>query len=86
MIIVRDHLMQKVSTRVHEAVLDWTPPERMTPQERRDEIAAILCAGLTRMFDQQSSSLSAPEQDSFVDFAGRQSVARRPRSRQRTGG
>lgn len=71
---------------MHDAVSHWRLPERMTPQERRDELAAILCAGLRRMFDQQSSSLSAPEGDSFVDFAGRRSVARRPRIRQRTGG
>ena len=70
---------------MQEAVSDWTPPERMTPQERRDELAAILCAGLTRMFSQQSSHLSAPEGDSFVDIRARQSVVRRPRIRQRTG-
>jgi len=67
-------------------VADWTPPERMTPQERRDEITAILCAGLRRMFGQQSSHLSAPEGDSFVDMRARRSVLRRPRIRQRTGG
>lgn len=75
-----------VSARMNNDVADWTPPERMTPQERRDEITAILCAGLRRMFGQQSSHLSAPEGDSFVDMRARRSVLRRPRIRQRTGG
>ena len=71
---------------MHDDVPDWTPPERMTAQERRDEIVDILCTGLRRMFGQQSSHLSAPEGDSLVDMLARQSVLRRPRIRQRTGG
>jgi hypothetical protein len=71
---------------MHDAVPNWTPPERMTQEERRDELAAILCAGLTRMFGQQSSTLFAAGEDSFVDIRARRSVVRRPRIRQRTGG
>ena len=71
---------------MHDDVPDWTPPERMTAQERRDEIVDILCTGLRRMSGQQSSHLSANEGDSFVDIRARQSVLRRPRIRQRTGG
>jgi len=71
---------------MNDTVADWTPPERMSPQERRDELAAILCVGLRRMFDQQSSHLSANEGDSFVDILVRRSVLRRPRIRERTGG
>ena len=52
-------------------------PERMTPAQRLDEVANILAAGLIRMFAAQSSSLSAADGDSFVDFPLRKSGGRR---------
>lgn len=48
-------------------------PERMTPAERLDEIAAILAAGFVRLKAKQSSRLFEPAEKSFVDFAARQS-------------
>jgi len=66
--------------------LHWTPPERMTPAERLYELAHILTAGLIRMFAAQSSSLSAPARDSFVDFSPPKSGGHRRKLRNRVGG
>jgi hypothetical protein len=57
-------------------------PALMTPAERLDEIAEILAAGLMRLRAQQSSSLSAPHGDSFLDFSLPKSArGRKPRCR-----
>jgi hypothetical protein len=71
---------------MHDPVPHWKPPERMTPQERHDEIVAILSTGLRRMFAEQSSTLSTDCGDSLLDFANGRSGVRRHRIRQRTGG
>jgi hypothetical protein len=63
--------------------LDWTPPERMTASERLDELARLLRAGLDRMNCEQSSSLSAPPGESFVDFSPLKSGVRRRKLRER---
>ena len=65
---------------------NWTPPQRMTPAERLDELAHILAAGLIRMFAAQSSSLSAPARDSFVDFSPLKSGGHRRKMHNRVGG
>jgi hypothetical protein len=44
-------------------------PEQMTAAERLDEIAEILGAGLMRLRAGQSSPLSIPNGDSFLDFS-----------------
>ena len=65
---------------------NWTPPERMTPSERLDELAQILSAGLRRMLSEQSSGLSAAGQDSLVDFSPLKSGVHRRKLRNRVGG
>ena len=65
---------------------NWTPPERMTASERLDELAQILCVGLRRILPEQSSSLSAPDRDSLVDFSPLKSGVRRHKLRNRVGG
>jgi hypothetical protein len=64
----------------------WTPPERMTPSERLDELVQILSAGLRRIKPEQSSTLSAQTGDSFVDFSPLKSGIHRRRLRNRVGG
>lgn len=64
---------------------NWTPPERMTPSERLDELAQILSAGLRRILPEQSSSLSAKARDSLVDFSPLKSGAPRRKLRNRVG-
>ena len=61
-------------------------PNRMTPAERLAELSQILAAGITRMFYGQSSSLSAPARDSFVDFSPPKSGGHRRKPRNRVGG
>ncbi len=58
----------------------------MTASERLDELAQILCAGLRRIQPEQSSSLSAPDRDSLVDFSPLKSGVRRHKLRNRVGG
>ena len=48
-------------------------PEHMTPDERLDELAAILGVGLMRLQARQSSHLSAVPGDSYLDLAPTQS-------------
>ena len=64
----------------------WTPPERMTPSERLDELAQILSAGLRRILHEQSSTLSASDRDSLVDFSPVESGVHRRKLRNRVGG
>ncbi|MCA3559894.1 MAG: hypothetical protein IOC82_02555 [Aestuariivirga sp.] len=65
---------------------NWTPPERMTPPERLDELVQILSAGLRRILPEQSSTLSAAARDSLVDFSPLKSGAHRRKLRNRVGG
>jgi hypothetical protein len=44
-------------------------PDRMTAAERLAEIGQILAAAVIRIRQQKSSSLSAPNGDSFLDFS-----------------
>jgi hypothetical protein len=50
------------------------PPERMSVEERLDEVAAILAAGLMRLTEAKSSRLSATRGESSLDFSAHQSV------------
>jgi hypothetical protein len=43
-------------------------PDRLSAAERLDEIAEILAAGLTRLWQHKSSALSAARGDSCLDF------------------
>jgi len=65
---------------------NWTPPSRMTAAERLDELAQILSAGLRRILPEQSSTLSAPNRDSLVDFSPLKSGVHRRKLRNRVGG
>jgi hypothetical protein len=57
-------------------------PDRMRAAERLAEIAAILAAGVIRIWRPQSSPLSAPNGDSFLDFLPPKSGrGRKPRRR-----
>ena len=59
-------------------------PDRLTPAERLDEVAAILAAGLIRLKAAKSSGLSADPGESRLDFTdpqrGHGSVNRRRKS------
>ena len=48
-------------------------PDRMTPDERLDEVAEILGAGLSRLIAKQSSRISADRRESSLDCADHQS-------------
>jgi hypothetical protein len=48
-------------------------PEHMTPDERLDELASILAAGLVRLQVRQSSHLSAVPGESYLDLMPTQS-------------
>ena len=65
---------------------NWTPPERMTPSERLDELAQILSAGLRRILPDQSSSLSSPPSQTVIDFSPLKSGVHRRKLRNRVGG
>lgn len=58
-------------------------PDRMTPTERLDEVAAILAAGVRRLIDRKSSALSADRGDSSLDCAADQRVPVPVRNRRR---
>lgn len=47
--------------------------ERLSPAERLAEIGEILAAGLIRVRTRQSSELSRPSGESYVDFTAHQS-------------
>jgi hypothetical protein len=60
-------------------------PDQMSAAERLAEIAEILAVGLMRLRARQSSSLFAPNGDSFLDFSPPKSGrGRKPRCQ--TGG
>jgi hypothetical protein len=44
------------------------PADRLSADERLDELASILAAGLRRVLPEQSSSLSAAGEDSSFDI------------------
>jgi hypothetical protein len=48
-------------------------PDRMTADERLDEVAEILAVGLSRLRSRQSSALAADAGESSLDCAGHQS-------------
>jgi hypothetical protein len=48
-------------------------PDRLTADERLDEVAEILAAGLMRLMSRQSSPLSADLGESSLDCPGDQS-------------
>jgi hypothetical protein len=53
-------------------------PARLSVDERLDELACIIAAGLRRILPEQSSSLSAPGEDSSFDIlALKRRVSRR---------
>ena len=55
---------------------------QLAAAKRLDEIGEILAAGLMRLWAQQSSSLSAPNGDSFLDISPAKSGrGRKPRCR-----
>lgn len=62
------------------------PPERMTPAQRRQEIASLLAAGLVRLrtrgFDPSINPASESEFD--LGFPGRQRVHTDPVNNKRT--
>jgi hypothetical protein len=60
--------------------------EQMGHDERLEELAQLLCAGLKRILTEQSSPLSASTKDSLVDFSPLKSGIARRKLRNRTGG
>ena len=52
-------------------------PDKMSARARFEELGRILAAGVVRLNAVKSSSLSAAEGDSFVDFPPRKSGGRR---------
>ena len=60
-------------------------PDKMSTRARFEELGRILAAGIVRLNAAKSSSLSAAEGDSFVDFPLRKSGGRRVK-RIRVGG
>lgn len=59
--------------------------DKMSARARFEELGRILAAGIVRLNTVQSSSLSAAEGDSFVDFSPQKSGGRRAK-RIRLGG
>lgn len=59
---------------MHE--VNHTPPERMTPEQRRSEIASLLARGLARLRLAQSAPFSnlVKSSDVSLAFSGDQSV------------
>lgn len=56
--------------------VNQTPPERMTPEQRRQEIAMLLANGLIRLRDTHTlqSPNGLPESEFELDSSGHQSV------------
>ena len=59
--------------------------EHMGRDERLEELAQLLCAGLMRILTEKSSLLSAPTKDSLVDFSPLKSGIARRKLRNRSG-
>ena len=59
-------------------------PAHLSVDERLDELACIIAAGLTRILPEQSSSLSSPGEDSSFDILAlkRRVVRRKPSNRE----
>ena len=55
---------------------NYLPPDRMTPEQRRREIASLLAHGLARMrnADAQPSAKNGPESEFHLAFSGNQRV------------
>jgi len=61
-------------------------PARLSADERLDELAQILAAGLKRIQPEQSSSLSAPGEDSSFDILALKRRVGRRKPSNRVGG
>lgn len=61
-------------------------PARLSTGERLDELACILAAGLRRILPEQSSSLSAPGEDSSFDILALKRRVGRRKPSNRVGG
>jgi hypothetical protein len=70
----------------HHQTINRDSHETMGRDERLEELAQLLCAGLKRILTQQSSLLSAAPKDSLVDFSPLKSGIARRKLRNRTGG
>jgi hypothetical protein len=57
------------------------PPEQMTPEQRRREVAALLAAGLVRLRVSAQPSRVAPESGFALGFSGHQRVHTDPTHR-----
>ncbi len=59
---------------MHE--INHTPPDRMSPQQRRCEVASLLAKGLARlrMAHSPPSAKNAAESEISLGFSGNQSV------------
>lgn len=57
-------------------VIKQTPSDRMTPAQRRREIAALLALGLVRLRERNAKLCAVPDPESGLDlgFSGHQSV------------
>ncbi|NQW08429.1 MAG: hypothetical protein HQ481_00910 [Alphaproteobacteria bacterium] len=62
------------------------PSDRMSADERLDELALIFAAGLRRILPDQSSSLSAPGEDSSFDILALKRRVGRRKPSNRVGG
>ena len=68
---------------VNDQTSDQYSPEQETNLYCLDELAQLLCAGLRRILPEQSSLLSAENQDSSVDFSPLKSGITRRKLRNR---
>lgn len=66
--------------------VNHTPPERMTPEQRRQEIAMLLANGLVRLRDTISlqSPNGLPESEFELDSSGHRSVHSNPVNKRKT--
>ena len=65
---------------------DELPPERMTAQQRHDELVRILCSGLRRILSKESTGLVDSGPETIVDFSPLKSGIRRRKLRNRVEG
>jgi hypothetical protein len=63
-----------------ETSINHLPPERMTPEQRRSEIAALLVVGLLRLRESglPVSPINATDRDIPLGFTATQSVHTNP--------
>ena len=59
---------------MHE--IKHTPPDKMTPEERRQEVASLLANGLVRLREKgmTNSGIVTPESDFELGFSRQESV------------